>query len=233
MNISITNVFYFPNLVDVRTAAKCGSANFKLLDAAIRTQVFDTTAKMTVRRFKNRAGPINFRDELVWQYADILDMPFRKESTRFAIKRDPVKRFLSAVDFLEKQMAKFNTQEDLGARVKEQQRTPRAYPLKGFASLEEAVSSLENGMIMDPHLNTQTFYYGNINQYDYVYDLVDMRQALEHIVSLIGNDNIPNPNFWIKSHRNKSPKILSLQLTDDLAERIKTLYRVDYDNGWC
>ena len=209
---AINNVFYFPNLVDVRVAAKCGFANFK---------------KMTSR------PPLVTHARLIVEYGDALDLPFRKGSTRFAIKRDPVKRFLSALDYMEQEVEKLRGNKNYIRLKKDHERRLRNYPIDGFKSLEVAVIAMELNTLFNSHFFTQTDYYNDINQYDYVYDLNDFPKAMSHIISLAGEKNIPNSEYWIHVHENKSVNKFSSQLTDDLAERIKILYRVDYDNGWC
>ena len=232
MNVVYKNIFYFPNLVDVRTAAKCGSANFK--------ELYRHGKLHWKKEGQENNLPLQFHGPLhVRLMGNVVDVPFRKGSTRFAIKRDPVKRFLSAVDYIEQSMLEFrpNTRDiknpDMQIRKNKHLKNPKHYPIKGFRSLEDAITAMEANRLYDVHFFSQTSYYGNINQYDYVYDLVDFSKAMSHITSLIGDENLPNRDVWSHSHKNKSKKKLSLELTDELAERIKTLYQIDYDNGWC
>jgi hypothetical protein len=210
--MSIENVLYFPKLVDVRFAPKCG---LQTIHNAWYKSVGHTAAKKINSYTYVKGGPGNWREHQWWCYGDMLDVPFRKNSVRIAIKRDPVKRFLSCVDHLNRQYHVENA-------------SIRPYPKNGYDTLEEVVTSLERGEVFNWHFLSQSFFYGDINRYQYVYDTSTLSSDLLHLEKLVKTKRI------LKDiHRNKSIKGLSLEVTDDIIERIKTLYRIDYENGWC
>ena len=210
--MSVENIHYLPKLVDLRFAPKCGLTNSKILWLKLGGRKNYTYIK---------GGPSNHREKQWWDYGDILDPPFRKNSIRFAIKRDPVKRFLSCVDHLNRQYHVKNA-------------SIRPYPAKGFSSLEEAITAIEKGNVMNWHFLTQTYFYGDKNKYNYVYDLTDMDQAISHMLEIINPPWSENKkNQIINLRENKSIKGLSLEVTHDIIERIKILYRIDYESGWC
>ena len=238
--MSSKNIYYFsPTLspvpgdpiVDLRYAPKCGFTTSKVFFNEYWKYILGGSLAFDENIRKNFTyvdrGPVDFREQQWWNYGDILDPPFRKNSIRFAIKRDPVKRFLSGVDYLERHKKISGTDHS----------SIRSYPAEGFSSLEKVVSSLEQGKLMDWHLLTQTFFYGDKKQYDFVYDLTDINLAVKHIFDIL---KVPlfdenKKNALLKLHENKTPPTknpFSLQVTDDIVERIKNLYRIDYQNGW-
>jgi hypothetical protein len=214
--MNIDNILYFPNLVDVRLSPKCGWSSFH--------QLFNMSWSPKIRREKktyqiHRHGPANWRVRQYWQEGDITDIPYRKNSIRFAVKRDPVKRFLSAVNYLQEQ--KINNICD------------RDYPRNGFSSLENVVSAMERDTLYNFHLIPQTFFYGEDKEkYHHIYDLNNLDECFLHIKDLCRSKKLDKYPVD-KVHKNISNKTLSLEITDDLIKRIQTLYKIDYDNGWC
>jgi hypothetical protein len=204
------NILYFQPNVDLRICPKNGFTSSKLL-------YYSTHGKQKVRDFKwKKGGPENWRAKQFWDAGDTLDPPFRKGSIRFAVKRDPVKRFLSCIDHLQ------------GETIV--QCSDRDYP--HFKSLEDAVSAMERGEVMNWHLMSQTYYMGRPEQYDYVYDLSQLNFMFEHIYSLINKPVIDTDHPPEKIHQNKSTPTLSREVTSDIVLRIRKLYSVDYENGW-
>lgn len=219
--MSQDNILYFPNLVDLRIAPKCGwqsTMQFHYIMLG-NSRFKDHPGGLKYTHVKG--GPQNWRDYEWWTHGDIMDIPFRKNSIRFVIKRDPVKRFLSAIDYLQTQ--------------KIVKLTNRDYPATGFSSLDRAVSAMERGVLMNVHLLPQTYFYGNDpNKYDHIYDINNINDALLHIKEICNYNMKRMKKYPVADlHKNKSIKSLSLELTDDLEEKIKKVYKIDYDNGWC
>jgi|SRR5210317_300886 hypothetical protein len=209
------NVWYLPNLIDIRTCPKNGMTSVKNFYYKLMSQITNENYSKYNREFKTeRGGPINFREYQVWNYCDFTDIPFRKYSTRFAVKRDPVKRFLSAVEYLQ---ANFD---------KEGKRTihKRTYPKK-YEDLDELLTDIETQKMMNIHFFPQSYYMGNVNKYQFVYRLSDLDKMFEHLCSLY-----EVPKFTMKL--NKTQRTITKDISMVQIGRIRKLYQIDYENGW-
>ena len=201
----------------------------------------------------SRRGPRNWREQQVWDKASIADWPFRPNSTRMAVKRDPVDRFLSSVEYLQG-MANRNSKLDDPIPWKVSSRPYNKF----YRHLRNAIDDVDKGRVFDVHLLPQTKYMGHTDQYHYVYDISEMELMYKDIFGIVGLHWDDYESEHVHYHHNPSAKTSSDRIeelkeegkglgkmsvrhkrkviSDDLTERdrarIKKLYKIDYDNGW-
>lgn len=152
---------------------------------------------------------------------DIFDIPFRKNSFRIAVKRDPVKRFLSAVQYL-----------DSAKNHKHYRFDPNKYYIDltnlDITNINFIIESLENGRLKDEHFFPQSYFMGHKDQYHKVYDIKDLNYLLEYIESFGIEKNLKISNL----KENPSSYKQKIILTPEQEARIIKLYAQDYANGW-
>lgn len=227
------NILYFPKNIDLRICPKNGFSSNKNLFFSIMKKL-DSKKLKEINSYNpdRKKMPESWRQNEVLIHGDPLDLPFRKDSVRFAIKRDPIERFKSTVEMLE-----------LGEK---------------YSSVSEILDELDSGNLLDIHFCPQYFFMGSQDNYHYVYDLSNYEDFLIHILSFYDikynrsehyiRSNISNnsdPNI-IQSERekggrfrhqpkykeNKSPQKFTDTMTSMDYFRVRTLYKKDYDNGW-
>jgi hypothetical protein len=193
----------------------------------------------------------NYRWQQVLLQSNCIDFPFRKNSIRFAIKRDPVERFKSAVEMLQ-------TSDKFGD-IREFSIFPSGREFKFYTSITTLIDDLEEGKFLEKHLFTQTYFLGDKSNYDYVYDIKDFIKFIKHILAICRipwrdedwyihrniSNNTPKEKLEVLKEQVKSEYIVPMKhyhepqkhitkfMTDEDIERVKKLYKVDYDNGWC
>jgi len=252
------NVFYFngyrKELIDFRTCPKNASTTIKEL--YIKSLHPEELYNYENYRKTRAHEPLNWRQRLIWFYADQFNMPFRKNSIRFAIRRNPIDRFKSAVEMLQAQSKIKKIDPDINVDGFD-----KSY--KGYSSVKEVLDKLELNEIVNAHFWTQTYYMGHPSQYDYVYDISEMSACLVHLDNFISPidhqlDKYPmhlmmsnnssdedlakieseehNLKSRIHVHDNfikisEEEKITRHMTSMDYA-RVRRLYKIDYDNGW-
>ena len=133
---------------------------------------------------------INFKTKLFRYYK-----PVRSGVIKFAIKRDPVDRFISAYS-------------DIVLFRKKENRT---------------VEEILQGNYKDKHFNTQTYFAGSADMYDYVFDVTEMNKVAELI------SDYTNINIRVQHIRKTKNKI---RLQHSQVKLIEEFYKEDYENGW-
>lgn len=154
------------------------------------------------------------------RFQDVWDQPFRRNSYRIAIKRDPVQRFISAVSYLDKVKLEPNY-----VRVK-----------KSYIDLSDVnkddidsvLDAFENQTLRDEHFFSQTYFMGHPNDYDKVYDITEVPELLEWLTKKT-SPKIPIVDFWENKTKGTPDRI---ELTDSQQMRIIKMYAKDYANGW-
>lgn len=255
------NVYYFPENIDVRSCPKNASASLKQFHKQVINTVYpDNTLQVEkvaslLEKEATNGGGMSYRWKQILEQADHFDLPFRKESIRMVIKRDPVDRFKSAVEMLQ-------SEEYFSDNYHVIHKTglyPESKHYRLYQSVTELLNDLEEGKITDMHLWTQTFYLGDKKQYDYIYDIEEYRKFQRHVLSLlniawnekkwyahvnISNNTPPEEIEDIKVDRNHklirtikyydpSKFLITSAMTAKDYYRVKKLYQEDYDNGWC
>jgi hypothetical protein len=161
------------------------------------------------------------------------DLPFRQESLRVAISRDPIKRFLSACEYIKTEYAKSSNmltssetldKESLAALGKMSDLDD--LPDK----LDDIIDGVWSGDIHNSHFYTQTYFHGNRGQYDEIFQMQDFMEFLELLRKRVGSKRKIN-----KIHANTTSGLwfgTKNDLTEDQKRRIMRIYEEDYDYGW-
>lgn len=191
------NIYYFNGNIDVRICPKNAM----------------TTIKHMAWQFEKLEETAIHRVKMVREKCDRINPPFRKGSIRYAIKRDPIERFLSAYRFLKKDYA--NT-----------------------ISIDQTLDKLETGdHDYEPHYMSQSYFLGVPEDYDHVYDIKDTNKILNAIWynrSTTEDDSILE-SFVQEVHMNKThdqKHLGAFDVTDEQRDRILELYDIDYKRGW-
>lgn len=257
------NVYYFPYQLDVRTCPKNASTSLKNFYYSVMWYKQKVKVSHIFKKWQDdplhdinyiRRGPTSWREQQVWNKASLSDWPFRPDSTRMAVKRDPVDRFLSSVEYLQG-VAYRNRKVDDPLVWKVSSRPWNKF----YRHLRSAIDDVEKGRVFDVHLLPQTKYMGYIDQYHYVYDISEMELMYKNIFGIVGLNWEEYESKHVHYHHNPSSKTsddrlkelreegkwIRMKMTtrhkrklisDDLTERdrarIKKLYKIDYDNGW-
>ena len=153
-------------------------------------------------------------------HMDYMNIPFRRNSFKVAIKRDPVERFISAVTYMQKQIP-----DDVYKVTRLLSETVDYRKL----TLEEILIGVEEGWINDIHLVPQFYYFGKYNQYDKVYSLEETGDFIKFLINYKPHPVLNNNKRYLNIHLNKTTPI---EISSYLKNRIKKLYEQDYDEGW-
>lgn len=134
--------------------------------------------------------------------------PWRENSLRIAIKRDPIERAFSAATYI------------LSNRYKMTVILPDDY--------ERFFFGVNHTLRYDPHLIQQYKLLGtDVNFYDHVYDVKEYNQFFEMMKEKY--------SFTLETNHKKKQMYSSTSIQDlseSCIERIKYLYRYDYQHGW-
>jgi len=133
---------------------------------------------------------------------------FRTRSVRFAIKRDPIKRFLSSYTHTHRA-------------------TAPAWHGDHEYSIDDMIEHLKDGTYWNEHLESQTFWMGEPSWYNYIYGIDDTKKCLKHMASIL-EEKEEIPDFHFMKNPNEKPA-----LTRDQISKIEQYYIEDYENGWC
>ena len=198
------NVLYFSNNIDVRLCPKNGMSSLK--------EVF--------RLYKGHKEYVgrSYRYNRVKEEGSQFDLPFRKNSFRIAVRRDPLDRFKSACEYIMRE------------RVEHIKQGRTDLPEISL-DIEDVIQSLEIGSLRNNHFYTQTWYMGNPGDYDMVVH-IDELDKLINFIDEACELNLPSEQLDIKMNQSKL-KLYNDGLTRIQQLRVKKLYEKDYKNGWC
>lgn len=195
------NVLYFPNNIDVRICPKNGMSTLK---EAHRKALNMTKDAMT-----------DYRNEHVRKFSDFTDIPFRKNSFRVAVRRDPIDRFKSACEYIQYNRIKFL-------------RKGRVLP-KIALEVNQVISDLGDGVYRDSHFYSQTYYMGTPAQYDMIVHIDELPKLLTFLQDAC---NIERDITNI--HSNKTThKLYNDAIDPERMFQLRNFYLKDYTNGWC
>lgn len=225
------NVLYFPNDIDVRICPKNGMSTLKwALLYVDNLEISSNNPEALVH------GTKRHRMQAIKEFGDRDYLPFRKDSVRVAVTRDPIKRFMSACEYIKTEYTKVNEALDLESGKKEltSDELKRLESMSDVDilpdSIDEIIEGVWSGDIHNTHFYTQTYYYGNRGQYDKIFKMKDFSSFLE----------------WLRIQTGTKKKIDKIRanstsglyfggadsLTEDQKKRIMRIYREDYDYGW-
>jgi len=198
------NVLYFPNNIDVRLCPKNGMSSIK--------EVF------RIHKQHDQYVGRSYRYEKVQKFSDQFDLPFRKNSFRIAVRRDPLDRFKSACEYIMRERVEHlklgrNDLPDISSDI------------------EKVITDIECGDIKNNHFYTQTWYMGKPEDYDMVVHISELNKLIIFLNEAC-ELKIPADRLDIK-HNVSKLKLYNDGLTRIQELRVKKLFEKDYKNGWC
>ena len=222
-------VWYLPDInIDIVTCPKNGMTSiknfFQLWYGTVNGRQFLDDEKAYRSTLINKQGtqppgPSHLREFMVCNHSDFIDYPFRKGSFRIAVKRDPVKRFVSAVEYCQ-------------TKHPHKKVTERDYT--HYESIGQVLDAIEDGKLYEHHFHTQTHFMGSIDRYHAVWDIQDLTHMFRYCVRKHPDLKWgPRLNPVLNTMRQKEDKRITSNLSDSDIARIKILYGEDYRNGWC
>jgi len=226
----VNNCFYFYDNLDVRVALKCGYTYFVGIAGHMINQNRISEIMYNLDRIENLKNNSQIggssltrtRRCLVRYFADIYDVPFRHNTTRIAISRDPLKRFMSALEWMYTRNLDHNF-KDYPLRIK------RKIDWRSM-SLDEAIDGVTSHKLEDLHFAPQYWFYGSKTQYDKIYDISELNLLGEYILS-----RVDNHGYDVNKKTNET-RIKHFPKAEDLSEsqkqKIYKFYEIDYKEGW-
>jgi hypothetical protein len=229
---SMDNVLYFPQNIDVRICPKNGMSTLKwalLYCSGVDMETNQKTAEALVM------GTKAHRILNIKQYGYREQLPYRKDSTRIAVTRDPVKRFLSAAEYIKKEYLRSQQtldlnpeSEDLAAKIESLSKMSDLDMLPD--SLDDLIHGVREGDIVNSHFFTQAYYMGNRSQYDKIYRIDRMPELLDYLRRA---SKIHRAIDKIRENKTEPLYYGGVEkLTDTQKRRIMKIYEEDYDYGW-
>lgn len=226
------NIIYFPSDIDIRLCPKNASVSIK------HAWYFTLVDKS---EYTNPDGGLscaigeNYRKEKVEKLSSFRAYPFRKNSTRIAIKRDPVERFLSAACYFTHNQKLYNnhlySKEHYERNFILRNKELPNYPKQEFKSVPDIINALENGVIKDIHFFSQTHYLGHPDDYDYVFDINNLSPLWD-----LMNERCYPKRKLINKELIRNMSNVNKKLKDTVSEKDKELirefYERDYRRGW-
>lgn len=163
---------------------------------------YSTTREARVKKWLNHPNScfINF-------FRNWADEDRKREVIKVAIKRDPIKRFLSAY-------------------IHTHNKTGWVLFRDHNYGIDEFIDKIKSGEYWNEHLQSQTWWMGNKENYDRVYDIKDTDECISFINKHLIMDRNPRKFEFMKSYTEK-PEITRKQIS-----KIEQLYIEDYENGW-
>lgn len=249
------NCLYVHKDLDIRLCPKNGSKTLKhlLYVADHRRHIIPNNPKyrMSALMFpdynlelyegwtRNTSGRPRFtfsqmRVMAIAKHADFMDFPFRPNSIRVAVKRDPVERFVSTLKYLN------DIPPDNYGEFKGVYKSTPLFADPVFydkMTVDEILTGLEEKTIHNLHWTPQSYWMGNESKYDKIFYLKDTKVLLHMIMKHNKDRRIQTLyDLVVNIHQNKSTektKQRNVELTDSQIKRVKKIYEEDYDNGWC
>jgi hypothetical protein len=132
---------------------------------------------------------------------------FRKDSIRVAVKRDPIKRFISGY-------------------LQIYQDTAFGPFRQHNYHIDQLLDLLESKEYWNEHLETQSWWMGTPDRFDKIFDIKDTYKCIEFMNDKLGLKTNPPDFHRMKTSMNK-PDLDRKQI-----DRIEQLYLIDYENGW-
>jgi len=207
------NVLYFGDEIDFRIIPKNCSSTLKVIWSDLNGLPYKQTPPDNPHGyFPNGKSELHGRRELVERNGGL----WRDNALRFVIKRDPVERWLSGVNFAIQQY-------DAGIY---EEFTELKWTFKDINDIvkEDVIWGI-------PLTEFYSQYYcgGNINYYDHVFDIRDFDKCKSLMEDIL---EIDLPSIYATVSKNNAKWQLS-DLTSKSISDIKVLYQDDYTNGWC
>ena len=133
-------------------------------------------------------------------------LQFRKDSYRIAVKRDPIERALSAAKYI--LLIRLNI------------------PNPSIDMIEELLMIAD--IKIDEHFCSQSLIMGHPDSYNKIYNM----DQVDNFISFL-ESNYNWPGSLMDSKKNISENKTSVNdLSDEVINKLKVQYKIDYDNGW-
>ena len=224
------NILYFPNNIDIRLCPKNATVSLK----AAYNLCYHTPQQMYDLNGNSRPGSSSVDEPHRKTRVDLnsywVDFPFRKDSIRIAVVRDPVKRFMSACNYYIRQQARYaNKKYDPQWYKDNHSRGEPHYPEIVNRTVRGIIDQLEQRDINDSHFYSQTHFLGHPDDYDIVYELNNIDELFDYLNK---NCNPKNEIPWLRKNTSDSFKSFSRTLEPQDIESIKEFYSKDYKRGW-
>ena len=224
------NVLYFDNNLDVRICPKNGMSTLKWAMIYLSGQKPSQDNQFTLE-----VGTKGWRIKQIREFGYKDEMPYRKGSTRVTVVRDPVKRFLSACEYMKTEyMSQVATFGEDFSKDSSDHNLMRIGSLSDVDpipdNLDDVIAMVKNGEINNSHFYTQAYYLGNRGQYDKIFDMKDFKEYLHYIRVTAGSTRQID-----RIHSNSTSGLYYgpvENLTEKQKKDIMDIYIEDYDYGW-
>ena len=159
-----------------------------------------------------------------------VDFPFRKKTTRIAVVRDPVKRFMSASNYYIRQQERYEKKiYDKEWYDKNHKKGEPIYAKIVSKTVRGIIEQLEKREIFDSHFYSQTHFLGHPDDYDMVFDINNIDELFLYLNK---NCDPKNPIPFLRKNTSDTFKSFSSTLKPNDIELIKEFYSKDYKRGW-
>lgn len=224
------NILYFSNNVDIRLCPKNATVSLKAAyNMCHEPPDFIYDSDGSYRRGSSSVDEPH-RKHNVDTYSYWVDFPYRKNSIRIAVVRDPVKRFMSACNYYIRQQHRYaNKIYDAQWYKDNHDRGEPCYPEIVTKTVRGMINQLEKRDIYDSHFYSQTHYLGHPDDYDIVYEINDLNELFNYLNK---NCNPKNHIPPLRKNTSDSYKSFGRTLTEDDIVLIKEFYSKDYKRGW-
>lgn len=222
------NVLYFGNNIDVRLCPKNGISTLKW--ALWHTYDLEISKN---RHLARKCGTKNHRVDEIRKHGLSEELPFRAQSTRICVVRDPVERFMSAAEYLKLQwVANASLLESSQVLMEDKTKMYTAMSEIDILpdNIDEVIEGVRTGEIDNTHFWVQSYFLGNRSQYDHIFKF---SQFSKFMVWLQRECRSPKSLDKIVTNQTSGLYYGGVSnLTEDQKKRIMKIYQEDYDYGW-
>ena len=224
------NVLYFKNNIDIRLCPKNGISTLKWAQMYV-----DNIELSQDNPISLIYGTKRHRMMEIKKHGYRPELPFRKDSTRVAVSRDPLKRFMSACEYIKTEYTRVNEAIDLNkAEPLNEEELKKLTKMSDVDilpdSIDDIIDGVWSGEIQNSHFFTQTYYQGNRGQYDKIWKMNEFSEFLEWLrISTGSTRKLVN----IRANNTSGLYFGSIEaLTRHQKKGIMRIYEEDYDYGW-
>lgn len=222
------NVLYWRNNIDVRLCPKNGISTLKYA-AWYHTGISIEEDRVLAATY----GTKRHRVEQIREFGHSPVLPYRKDSRRVAVVRDPIERFMSAAEYLKMKWIE-NVSVLESSELDDDEKSKVYRGLSDVDLIPDDIDELIEGVaskdITNSHFYTQAYWMGCRSQYTHIFKMSQFGQFMN----------------WLRQETETSKKIDKIRsnhtsglyyggvsnLTEQQQKRIMKLYEEDYDYGW-